>query len=662
MARHTIQVPINKSSNDNERIYTSQSQYILPDRVSEYLYTSFTRRSFDGSTLTDLINNIGIGWDSNSIPANKDIVSASLKIYATKSFPTQLIYKFADFTEGGTILRPTPPDGNTSTIQSGWNTINLNVNLLLPNNSLTLGTPSEVRTDYGKFHSHRNATNKPYLEITYDDIPPSPPTSLYPSNITLNPREVIRFSWSHNSNEDNPQTGFTLQYSTNGGSTWTTVNQTTSNQYYDMPANTLPTSGTVVWRVLTKEGTDSSGYSTTAQFALGTPPQEAPIPIAPIGQYLDSTKPILFEWNFMGGTPGETQSKFDLQYSTNGGSTWTTKTIVTADTFYELPANTFNTGNVLWRVRTYNNHNEVSPYSENKSFYVIGSPPIPQITNVTNSARPTITWTSQGQQIYELQILKGSSIIVDTGAIPGVGDRTYKVDDYLQDGNYKVKLRVMNEYSLYSEWAENNFVINTVKPTKPEFEILRSRYGVELISSLVDANVLVYRDNEYIGDMRFGYFEDLTGSNNKEHEYFLRLIENDNFNDSDIIKASCGFRGNTLSMKDNPRDLIVLEYGLDDIPKKSSSYNNIGSLIYFDGRKYPVAEFSEFESYNKTLGFFVKTKEEVDRLIELISKKETLVYRDNNGENIIGVVLELPQIIETILGYEIGFTIVRTEV
>ena len=133
---------------------------------------------------------------------------------------------------------------------------------------------------------------------------------------------------------------------------------------------------------------------------------------------MDQTKVIKFEWVFVGGSSGETQSKYDLQYSTNGGTSWVTKTLTSANQYYELVANTLASGNVIWKVRTYNNWSEVSPYSENRSFTVIGSPPVPQITTVTNSTKPLISWSSSGQHLYELQLLKNNIVIIDTGSIP----------------------------------------------------------------------------------------------------------------------------------------------------------------------------------------------------------------------------------------------------
>lgn len=650
MARHNIQIPINKSSNDSTLVVGSGTPMQVPT-ISDSLYLG-TNAGF------------GVGWDNSLFPQDKKIISVKLYIYAQSSYSQyDTRAKFAEFSEGSSIPTATPPDKTIPSFSSGWNIIELSEVTM---NGLVFKTsgsgPLPPNLVYTTFNSHRASSNKPYLLVTYDDIPPEAPTSLYPSGITVSTRDVIRFSWLHNSKENLQQKGFTLQYSTNGGNSWTTVTQTTPNQFYDMPANTLPTSGTVMWKVMTKDDNDEASPYTSASFTLGVVPQKAPIPISPISQYMDENKPIRFEWSFLGGSQGEIQSKFELQYSINGGNTWSTRTVTTQNTFYELAANTLAAGNIVWRVRTYNNWNEVSPYSENRSFTVIGSPPIPQIISVTNKSRPTINWQATGQHIYEIQILKDNKIILDTGSIPSVSDRSFKLENYLEDGNYLVKLRILNEYNLYSPWAEKSFTISTIKPPKPIIDVYSSEYTITINTSNTSLKTLVYREGVLLGEVINNNFTDYTGENRREYKYFVRTLDsNENFRDSDIKLAKCSFSGNTLALNETPNQFIKLKHGLNGIPGKSITIGTLGTLQYFYGRTYPVAEYTEFRSLEKTLSFFMKNKEEVLDLIKLIDKKKTLLYRDVDGENIVGSIFNITYN-KIILGYEVGFTITKTEV
>lgn len=663
VARNTITIPITKSSNSATRIIVPpdiQNDSFLPGMVTNILYMQKCYY------FAEYLNNIGLAWEQPEWLKQKVIISTTIHLYSKYRYRQAMIYQQGEFSEGSQIPNITSADGSIGDgLYSGWNELVINKDL---KGSVILGQANRISgydNEWAEIHSSRNPTNKPYVTIIYDDVPPEKPSSLYPSGITLNPRDVVRFSWLHNSKENLQQKGFTLEYSTNGGGTWTTVSQTTSNQYYDMPANTLPSTGNVMWRVKTLDDNNSESEYSTASFTLGVVPQKAPIPISPISQYLDENKPIRFEWSFVGGSPSETQSKFDLQYSTNGGSSWTTKTLTTSNTFYELPAGTFSGGNVTWRVRTYNNWNEVSPYSENKSFTVIGSPPIPLISSVSNSARPTVTWQSTNQHLYELQILKDNKIIFDTGSIPSTSDRSFKLPIYLADGNYFVKLRIANEYNLYSEWAEKSFIISTVKPIKPIIDVFSDEYSVTIKTSNTSLKTLVYRDNIYIGEVINNHFTDCTGENNKEYQYFIRTIDsNESFSDSDIKLAKCKFRGNTLALADEPgafiKEFIKLRFGYNSRPKKSNQFGVNANLTYYDGRKYPVAEYSEFNNRVKSLTFFVRTIEEVEAIEKMIEARRTFLYRNNNGKNIYGAIFDISYE-EDIFGYEISFTITQTD-
>lgn len=93
--------------------------------------------------------------------------------------------------------------------------------------------------------------------------PPAAPTLTSPSgNVVDMASGSVTFSWLHNSLDGSTQTAAQLAYSTNGGSTWTTVTKSTEQSHTISP---IPwAAGTAVtWRVRTK-GADAS-YGDWAQ-------------------------------------------------------------------------------------------------------------------------------------------------------------------------------------------------------------------------------------------------------------------------------------------------------------------------------------------------------------------------------------------------------------
>lgn len=658
MARHTIQLPIIKSAcspvNYRDEVYGN----FTPDPVGDILYMQTIYVSGEKYSRT-----MGFGWELPVELAQKEIVSTELHLYSLKDFDESMGYRFADFTEGGTI--PGVIDNTDGVLSSGfeqgWNSF------LLPggvHESVVIGQLSAFY--YGDYHvsevySNRNASNQPYVIVTYDDIPPDPPSGLYPSGGSINPREDIRFSWAHNSPEGLGQTGFVLEYSTNGGSTWTTISQTTTNQYYDMAANTLPTSGTVVWRVKTIDTNAAESDYASASFSLELVPQQAPRLLTPRGQYINRADVTRFEWIFSGGASGETQSSYELQYSTDNGDTWTTLSETTTNEFREVPAFTFPLGTVLWKVRTYNNWSEVSPYSEEASFTVIGVPGAPQINSVTDSGKPVISWSATQQSVVEIQILKEGQIIYDTGPVPTL-EKTHKVSEFLEDGEYKIRIRVANEFSLYSAWSEYSLNLVTTKPTVPEISVFSGTYSVAIVSSSTADTVLVYRDGQEVGELENGVYNDYTGANKKEYEYMVRAVDiNDNFADSTIATGKASFNGNTIAAYSSPEDYLRLLYGYSNPISKSKTYSQGGALLALDGRAYPVVEFTPFKGQQMNLTCFFENVDELDELIDLLHVKEPLIFRDNDGSVIVGAVFNITSN-RNQFGYLVSFSLTEVEV
>jgi len=657
VARHTIQVAITKSSCSPTNYEIGDRTRFTPNPVGDLLYMQ--RIEIYGVKYYRLM---ALGWELPLEVENKKIAFTDLYLYSTKVFDHPVGYEIvSSFSEGGSLGPIEAFDGAISDgFTTGWNVVNIpgadTTNVLFGQIDYTASPTLEV----SEVHSHRNDTYQPYVIITYDDLPPEQPTGLTPSAGTLNPRAVIRFSWKHNSPEGAAQKAFELQWSSNGGSSWTTVSQTSTNEYYDMPANTLPASGTITWRVRTTDINDEvSEYNTTA-FTAGVVPQKAPLAIAPIGTYKNKATVIRFEWVFLGGATGETQSKFDLDYSTNNGSTWTTISQTTANKYYDLAANTLDIGSVVWRVRTYNEYDEVSPYSAEKYFAVIGTPGAPSIGTISNNSRPLISWTSSDQVLIDLEITQGGEVIYSTGISASI-EKSHQVTEYLEDGTYTVRIRIANAFEMWSSWAEKSFALNPTRPAKPTISIGVGSYSLLLsVGDLSDTN-LILRDGVTVGEVKQGLFIDYTCGNGTSYSYVARVIDADgNHSDSDPVTGVLTFRGNTIATASSPGEYLVIKNGFSSPIEKVESMDSAIALIPFDGRELPVAEYSGHRTRSKTVAAFV-SKEELSTMKALIRQFKPLIFRDNNGDVMVGAVAGL-QSRQNYFGYEVSFIINEIEV
>lgn len=384
-------------------------------------------------------------------------------------------------------------------------------------------------------------------------------------------------------------------------------------------------------------------------------PPDKPTPITPVGIFKDSRAQIRFEWQY-NSSVGGAQKKFDLQWSTNQ-TNWTTISLTTPNTYYDMPADTLPGGNIYWRVRTYNEYDEVSEYSDIEAFFSVGAPDAPSVQSVSNSCRPLIEWASFGQQVFQIQILKEESVIYDSGMIAGISARSHRVPIFLDNGQYTAQIRIKNEYGLWSEWGTYSFTIATIKPAKPTLSIQRTRYGLELMIDGIYDEIYIYRDGMCIGKTNDVIYHDNTCANGKEYAYFVRGISGNAFSDSKTILAAASFAYGLLS---DSEDIIELKFNISTTPGKNTIANQVGTANYFDGRKYPIFAHTEHVDKSLTLTYFVKTYSEVERLEAMADRKGIVLYRDKRGRKLYGTMTGL-NVQDIKQGFTVTFTIVAID-
>jgi hypothetical protein len=420
-------------------------------------------------------------------------------------------------------------------------------------------------------------------------------------------------------------------------------------QYSDWPAYDY-------WQIQSREGANPPILRVTYDDV----PPNAPTPTEPIGLYKDNKSIIRFAWQYNSDVGGE-QKAFDLQWSTDQ-STWTTVSETTENNYYDMPADTLPAGNVYWRVRCYNEYDEVGPYCDIQSFYAIGAPAAPVLNAIpANTARPVVSWSAFSQQVYQLQVLSGDTIVYDSGIVPGINIRQHKIKAWLADGEYTVRLRIKNEYDLWSEWGSAVVTISTDKPEKPSIALQRSAYGVEITGT-----GLVYRSDydkdDYICiGTASGVYHDNTVASGKEYKYFVRAVSaNETYNDSDIKFIQAELRHALIAPVSDLANVFVFTRSLNGPPKRTLNHNPGGAFAEYAGRTRPVWEPTEHVSAGWTMAFYLKSWAEVEAFIVLVDRKETVLYRDAKGRKIYGVLGNL-SVSDERSGYTVGFTLTEVD-
>lgn len=406
------------------------------------------------------------------------------------------------------------------------------------------------------------------------------------------------------------------------------------------------------WEVHSRENTNAP----VLRVIYEDVPPNAPTPTEPIGTYKDSKSIVRFAWEYNSDVGGE-QKKFDLQWSVDQ-SDWTTISETTQNTYYDMPADTFPAGNIYWRVRCYNEYDEVGDYCAIQSFYAIGAPSAPAINAIpTDTARPVVSWSAFSQQVYQLQILSGDTIVYDSGVVPGINIRSHKITAWLADGTYTIQMRIKNEYDMWSDWGSTTVTISTVKPDKPSITLQRSAYGVE-----INATGLIYRSDYNKDDYicigtATGVYHDNTVASGKEYKYFVRAVsENDTFEDSDIKFIQSEFNYALIAPVSDLTNVFTFLHGLDGPPKRTYNRQTGGTTVQYAGRKYPVWEPTDHVSAGLSLQFYLETWDKVKAFTEIYDLNNTVLYRDGKGRKMYGTLNNL-SVKDDILGYIISFTL-----
>ncbi len=419
-----------------------------------------------------------------------------------------------------------------------------------------------------------------------------------------------------------------------------------------------------VWQIYGRNTTNPPTLRVTYEDTI----PEKPTALDPIGLYVQNSDIVQFKWQYNNST-GESQNKFDLKWSTNG-TTWTTVTQTTGNNYYNMPANTLPTGNIYWKVITYNEFNESSPASDISVFYAVGAPSTPGITEIanTNTPKPTIIWASESQQTYQVQILQGSNIIYSTGDIPGVSIKSHTVTTFLDDGDYIAKVRVKNEFDIYSAWGVASFSINTPKPEKPPILLVNGKYSIDVISDIADnSSLLLYRANIKSSDFKCiakstnNMLKDYTVESNKQYKYFVRAVSNiGSFFDSDIKTiTSSKINRSVFAPVTELNDIFEVKHNLNERPLKSITISTPNTSNYFTGRIYPVAEYSEHLSSRISLSFYIKEESDYHRLLNILHLKGIVLYRDGRRK-LYGNLSEI-NISDHFAGYAVNFSINQTD-
>lgn len=244
-------------------------------------------------------------------------------------------------------------------------------------------------------------------------------------------------------------TDVVFKYRVSGASSWTTISTGINNNSVTISADTFSSGNyEYCW-----EGTDRYGVTGTSEIVPFTTVDTISTaePTAPLGVVAGMDNGIVFRWNHI-QTSGSAQTAAELQISEDG-STWEALTSVTGDAqSVTVAAGTLTSGDWYWRVRTRNLDSVWGSWSDPAVFVVVTKALTPIIAVSDSSPRPVISWQVNEQEAVEIRL--DGKLYREFGTA-----KSWKVPDYLADGEHRVEIRALNNMGIYSEWGSADFEV-----------------------------------------------------------------------------------------------------------------------------------------------------------------------------------------------------------
>lgn len=277
-------------------------------------------------------------------------------------------------------------------------------------------------------------------------------------------------------------------------------------------------------------------------------PPAAPNPATPgTGSNQDATAIIALSWTNP-ATPeaGDTITAFDVQYRVVGTPNWTAVTRqVTANTFYNLPANTFVPGAAVeWQVRSVGSMSgNAGPWSQSFFFNPIAPPDAPNVTLPVAAQAVTVSPINSrwdivtGQQQFQVRRTSATvpgTIYWDSGPIVSNVNYYNGIPFTAAVRTEHVQVRVMVN-GLWSGWSDTSVNVNIAPPNAPTLNAVADNSTASILVTITNpggggnpAAVYndLYRSSPYDSEIRIatllavnGAFLDYTPGHNVPYTY-----------------------------------------------------------------------------------------------------------------------------------------------
>lgn len=337
---------------------------------------------------------------------------------------------------------------------------------------------------------------------------------------------------------------------------------------------------------------------------------------------------------------GSYPTKYDVDYSTNGGESWislakkATIERVAQKYSYTIPANTLPEGVIKWRVRGYVAYSLSGEYTIDyygEETFVCKIQAGTSTVTCDGKPQPTIGWTSSAQVAYQVRFAD-----YDSGAVYSTA-KSHKVPKIYADGLYPVQVRTQASNGKWSEWTDVKYVQITNSAQSDAVTLTAEVTTHAVALSWVDAGTstkyIVYRDGMAVYAGTAKTYTDVGA--NGETKYFVRAVKTTGYYaQSATVVVDATPQNDCMYDADNAV-WIPLRYSLS---RRVRNYSRSGQVVYkhYAGRSKPIAYNSGYVTRQMSAEYAFKTRDEALRLNNTVGR--TMIYKDTRGGVLIGVV------------------------
>lgn len=524
------------------------------------------------------------------------------------------------------------------TISRGWNEIDDYVTVY----GIRYGIVFYInKYDDGSVAVVTSGTNAPYLTVTVDDSDTIGLTldNLAPKSGTIIKTQDNTFTWRARDadNKCTPeveQTSAVFRWRSGTSGTIHTINVSGNSQSVTVPANTFAGTTSIQWQVAV---TANSGATTTSDWVTLSTADATPTaaPLSPVDTVIDGSKDVLFQWQHSIAT-GTAQSKADLQKSTDG-STWTTlATVNGAARQWTCPAGTLTSSVKYWRVRTYNADGIAGEWSDAAQIVVIAAPTAPSIQIKSTGPRPSISWQTSEQEAYQVE-LDGK---LSGGTHYGT-DKTWTSPAYLADGSHTVRVRVQNQYGMWSNWGAAALPVTNTPGASITLSVQAS--SVANLSWQTSGSYdfyLVYRNEKPIAKLTQTQYTDELSSGNVTYQVRGCFDGSSNYGLSSAVTVD--IRAEVHQVSDLDTGLTLrLPYSDSQHRQTTRTLSRQVELLQLSGAFYPVAVEVDSGTDSLSITAALVDDEQVRKLMGLVGK--LVCAKTPQGDMVIGYITSLPK-------------------